>query len=108
MKKLVQVERSTCDFCNDTDQTWQVCCRCGKDVCYNCRKCYPRELHISSSADPAACPDCAVWIESHPEYLGPLAEILKLREERDASYKDFEQRRREAEGRAKDFVPPPM
>ena len=106
MKKKVIIVQSFCDSCKK-EHAWNACFRCGKDVCSDCRTRYGREIYFDSSEDPCACPECAKIIEKDPSQLGPLFDIVKLKNELNGFHADFKNRQKQAEDKCKGYTPQP-
>jgi len=102
VKKQVTIEQAICDFCQH-EQSYQQCLRCGKDVCWACKKTrgvdYNHAVYFAGSGDGFYCTSCDIALSEskadpvHQAYVG----IRALRDEQIAWGKDFEKRRDVAE-----------
>lgn len=102
MKTTKTIETKTCDFCG-ADDCYYKCLRCGKDVCYECKKKagieYQHSICCSGSGDGFYCHECDKADKSplHAAYQ----EIRSLRNESDGFWEDFKKRSDAAEARLK-------
>jgi hypothetical protein len=109
MKKQVTVAKTFCDLCGSED-CWERCRGCGKDVCLHCysdstpkdqRKAvrYAGQLYFSSSGDAVYCIPCDIRLSETKE--SPLHEALvalrAMRDEQETWSSEFEKRREIAE-----------
>lgn len=101
MESKKQIEVRVCDFCKSSDQCYQKCACCGKDVCYDCRKKvgieYEHSTSCSGSGDGFYCHDCDQKDKS--ELHSAFVLIRSLRLEWTGFYADYRRRSEEVEKR---------
>lgn len=107
MKKTVTEERTFCDVCGQP--AWRACQKCGKDLCYDCRKTAAKEyqhgVYFSGSKDGLYCLECdaALMRQADPKHLA-YRRIEALRNEAKGWGSDFEKRKKEAESALEAFI----
>lgn len=103
MKKIVQREVHACDVCGAEHDWPQVCMKCGKELCYNCRDkegvTYECAVFHSGSGDGFYCKPCDKELtksrsdKKHNAYRC----IQSLRDEQEGWSTDFRKRTKVAE-----------
>lgn len=85
MKATKTVQYNKCDFCNDNNECWNRCLKCGKDVCYDCEQTagvtYRHAEHVGGSDDGWYCHECdAQPPDDLLEVYQSLAQLIAKRE----------------------------
>ena len=105
MKTSKTIESHVCDFCKQSDQCYDKCVTCGKDVCYDCKKVagveYPHSVCCSGSGDGFYCHECDAKDSTslHAAYVA----IRSLRLEAESFYRGYRERSEKAELRLKEL-----
>lgn len=109
MKKIVSKETSFCDKCGKETYVTK-CNNCDKEHCWECRKIegieYTHSVHCSGSGDGYYCNLCDAELrkaktdELHNSYLT----IQRLRDESENFYKDWNNRVKLADEKAKELI----
>ena len=102
MKKLVQIEQSFCDVCNNESPGYYNCILCKKSFCYECSKTetkeYKHAVHFAGSGDGRYCFACDEQAKKNGDKLHmAYRQIEALRYEEAGFWNDFKKRTDEAE-----------
>lgn len=105
MKKTVEKEVTICDFC-EKDGAFYSCLKCGKDICYECRKIqaveYSHAVYFQGSGDGLYCIECDSILRIDGDPLHRAYQVIQsLRNERNGFYADFQKRQEAAEAHLK-------
>lgn len=103
MKKTVTKEVYVCDCC-DREEVYahNVCLKCGKQYCYDCRKDmgieYAHDVYCTGSGDGFYCHPCdkELTAAGTDQIHSTYRKIRALRNERLGFEAEFEKRRKEA------------
>ena len=99
MKIAKTVERNQCDFCQQSDDCFDECLGCHKDVCYHCTNSagikYPHSVACTGYGDGFYCHKCDKDNTTvlHAAYVT----IKKLKERAEAFYQQYREDAKEAE-----------
>ena len=106
MKRIEQVERKICDFCQDNEASYSACMGCGKDICYDCKKIHAKEyshaVDFQGSGDGLYRLECDKRLTATGDPLHAAYRVIGfLRDEARGWSEDFNKRADKAEATLK-------
>ena len=106
MKKVIKKTVEICDVCKKLE-SWYKCNICGKAFCYDCKGGlveYSQGVYFSGK-DGRYCKECDAKMQKNPTPVWTAYRVIfHLRAENDSFYKQFDEKRKQAEARLNDLI----